>query len=60
VREDSSWVDGRPCIVLDYSRTSFVASMVRDEIRELAPGVYLGVVFVRRRRLPLRFVLAFG
>jgi len=60
VREDASWIDGKPCIVLDYSRTSRVARWVRDEIREIEPGVYLGVVFVRRRRLPLRFALTFG
>ncbi len=54
-----SWADGRPCVVLDYSRTSWVARWVRDEVREVAPGVYLGIVFVRSRRLPLRFVLEF-
>ena len=40
-----SWFDGRPAIILDYSRTSLVASKVRDEIREVGPGTYLGVVF---------------
>jgi hypothetical protein len=54
-----SRLDGRPCIVLDYSKTSRVAGWVRDEIREVAPGVYLGVVFVRSRRAPLRFSLQF-
>ena len=28
-----SWLDGKECIVLDYSETSLVASHVRDEIR---------------------------
>jgi hypothetical protein len=60
VREDTSWVDGKPCIVLDYSTTSAVARRVRDEIREVAPGVYLGVVFLGRRRLPVRFALELG
>jgi hypothetical protein len=59
VYESSSWVDGDPCIVLDYSRTSWVARWVRDEIREVEPGHYLGVVFVRSRRLPLMFTLEF-
>ena len=54
-----SRLDGRPCIVLDYSKTSRVAGWVRDEIREVAPGVYLGVVYVRSRRAPLRFSLQF-
>jgi len=57
---EPSWVDNEPCIVLDYSRTSWSARWIRDEIREVAPGVFLGVVFVRRRRLPLCFVLSFA
>jgi hypothetical protein len=56
---DSSWLDGRPCIVLDYSKTSRVAGWVRDEIREVAPGLYVGLVYVRSRRAPLRFSLQF-
>ena len=64
VYTDESWLDGRPCIVLDYSRTSRVAGWIRDEIREVAPGLYLGVVwgvgrlFGGRRRV-LRFALTF-
>jgi hypothetical protein len=46
-----SWVDGRDCIVLDYSRTSFVARGIRDEIRLIAPRLYLGVVWLWRRRV---------
>ena len=46
VYEQNSWFDGKPCIVLDYSKTSIVAHLVRDEIREIAPGVYLGLVFL--------------
>jgi hypothetical protein len=53
-----SWYDGQPCIVLDYSRRSFVARMIRDEIREVAPGVFLGLVFWGRRHL-LDFALDF-
>ena len=48
VYEGPSWHDGRPCIVLDYSRTSRVARMIRDEIREVAPGLFLGLVFLGR------------
>jgi hypothetical protein len=47
----ASWVDGEPCIVIDYSDTSFVARMVRDEIRLVDVGFYLGVVWVWRRRV---------
>ena len=45
------------CIVLDYSKTSRVAGSVRDEIREIAPGLYIGVVY-GERRLPIRFSLS--
>jgi hypothetical protein len=51
VTVDDSWVDGAPCVLLDYSRTSFVARMVRDEIRLVGPHLYLGVVWLRRRRV---------
>jgi hypothetical protein len=48
---EASWVDDEPCVVLDYSRTSFVARMVRDEIRLVAPGLYLGVVWTWHKRV---------
>lgn len=54
-----SWIDGKDCIVLDYSKTSVVAHWVRDEIREVAPGLYLGVVFWERHKI-LNFALNFG
>ena len=54
-----SRLDGRPCIVLDYSKTSRVAGWVRDEIREVEPGLYVGLVYVRSRKAPLRFSLEF-
>ena len=46
-----SWVDGDPIVLIDYSRTSLVAHMVRDEIRLVGPGLYLGVVFLWRWRV---------
>jgi hypothetical protein len=55
-----SRLDGRPCIVLDYSKTSRVAGWVRDEIREVEPGLYVGLVYVRSRQAPLRFSLEFA
>jgi hypothetical protein len=45
VYRSGSWFDGKECIVLDYSQTSIVAQWIRDEIREVSPGVYLGIVF---------------
>jgi hypothetical protein len=35
----------------DYSETSLLARCVRDEIREVADGLYLGRVFWKRRRI---------
>lgn len=45
VYRGESWLDGRECIVLDYSHTSIVAQWIRDEIREVSLGIYLGVVY---------------
>jgi hypothetical protein len=46
-----SWLDGKGCIVLDYSKTSVVAERVRDEIRLIGPGFYLGKVYWSGRQL---------
>ncbi len=59
VYKEPSWFDGKEAIVLDYSKTSFVARKVRDEIREIAPGVYLGLVFWERDKIAL-FALKFA
>ena len=48
---DSSWMDGKSAILIDYSKTSFVAQKIRDEIREVAPGLYLGKVWWGKTRL---------
>jgi hypothetical protein len=53
-----SWLDGKPCIVLDYSQTSLVAERVRDEIRLISPGFYLGKVYWGKDRL-IDFCLQF-
>ena len=58
VYKDKSWLDGKECIVLDYSDTSLVAQWIRDEIREIAPGVYLGKVYWDGKRL-IDFALEF-
>jgi hypothetical protein len=44
----SSWLDGQPALIMDYSETSHVWADVRDELREVAPGLYLGAMFQRR------------
>jgi len=51
VYRDKSWMDGKETIVIDYSRTSFVARVIRDEIREIEPGVYLGKVWWGKTRI---------
>ena len=51
VSHDESWVDGRECVLLDYAQTSLVAKFVRDEIRLVSPSLYLGVVWLWRRRI---------
>jgi hypothetical protein len=52
-----SRIDGRDAVVIDYSVSSSpVLAAVRDELREVAPGLYLGVSFLRGRRVG-RFAL---
>jgi shikimate 5-dehydrogenase len=58
IYKQDSWYDGKTCIVLDYSKTSLLARMIRDEIREISPGVFLGLVFWGRRHV-LDFALDF-
>ena len=59
VYKEASWFDGAETIVLDYSKTSFLARKVRDEIREVAPGLYLGLVYWEKDKV-LHFSLDFG
>jgi hypothetical protein len=54
-----SWSDGKPCLVLDYSATSLAARWVRDEIRLVAPGLFLGVGYLGRVKIA-HFALKFG
>jgi hypothetical protein len=42
VYKGPSLIDGRECIVIDYSKTSLIAKWVRDEIRLIGPDIYLG------------------
>ena len=59
VYKDKSWLDGKECIVLDYSDTSIVAQWIRDEIRQIGPGLYLGKVYWDDNRL-IDFALDFN
>lgn len=51
VYRDKSWMDGEDTIVIDYSQTSLLARQIRDEIREISPGLYLGKVWFGKRRV---------
>ncbi len=59
VYKAASWFDNKECIVLDYSKTSLVAKHIRDEIREIGPGVYLGLVYWDKKRT-IHFALEFS
>jgi hypothetical protein len=59
VYRDASWLDGKEAIVLDYSQTSLVAHWIRDEIRSVGRGIYLGLVYWERSKL-LHFALKFS
>jgi hypothetical protein len=58
VYKGDSWLDGKECIVLDYSDTSLVARWIRDEIRQIGPALYLGKVYWGKKRL-IDFALTF-
>lgn len=53
-----SWFDGNECIVLDYADTSVIAHWIRDEMREVAPGLFLGIVYWDKAKL-INFALQF-
>jgi len=60
-RFDASFLDGKPSFVLDYSgpgNPPFIRSIV-DEVREVAPGLYLGPAALNFRGRP-RPVLFFA
>lgn len=51
VYRGKSWLDDQDTIIIDYSKTSFFAKLIRDEIREVEPGVYLGKVWWKKTRI---------
>ncbi len=52
VYQDQSWLDGTPALILDYSRTSRIYAQNRDEIRQIAPGLLLGLMYARTTPQP--------
>ncbi len=58
VYQEASWLDGRESIIVDYATTaSFASRWIRDEIRMVAPGLYLGIAYRRKTRQPLVYFL---
>jgi hypothetical protein len=47
-----SWLDGGPSIIMDYRGESLIWSKVRDEMREVGPGVYVGIMFRESGQCP--------
>lgn len=47
-----SWLDGGPALILDYAETSRLYARNRDEIRQIAPGLYLGLMYGRTQPQP--------
>jgi hypothetical protein len=45
IYEGQSWRDGGPAIIVDYGESWRVFRGVRDEIREVSPGLYLGLTY---------------
>jgi hypothetical protein len=42
-----SWIDGKPTQVMEYPPGTKLFWNMHDEVREIAPGLYLGPVFER-------------
>lgn len=47
--------DGQPTLVFDYRGLSMLFGNVRDEVREIEPGVYLGLTYLRQSDGLLKF-----
>jgi hypothetical protein len=42
-----SWIDGRPAVIMEYPPGTKLFWNMHDELREIAPGLYMGPVFDR-------------
>ena len=47
-----SWLDGGPSTIFDYYDRSKIAARYRDEVREVSPGIYLGIMHKRDGACP--------
>lgn len=59
VYKEESWFAEGEAVILDYSKSSFLVRPIRDEIRQVDDGLYLGQVFWGKRRI-LLFMLEFS
>jgi hypothetical protein len=60
VSQGASWLDGGASMILDYEGTSRIYNNYRDEIRQVAPGLYLGLMYDRTSAPPsLKMYFAF-
>jgi hypothetical protein len=54
---EDSWLDGKPALILDYVGLSRPFHSVRDEVREIQPGLHLGRLYFKGP--PPRYVCHF-
>ncbi len=61
LRYDDSVLDGQRCVLLDYDLPDnpFFIRPIRDELREVSPGLFLGPALLRTRTEP-KLVLFFA
>jgi len=61
-RIETSHIDGKPCVYLDYEQPGnpFFIARVRDEIREVAPGLWLGPAMWKQKNARATLVLWFA
>lgn len=61
-RVEPSAIDGKPCILLDYDHAPNPKPirMIRDELREVAPGLFLGPAMLDTGKGAPRLILFFA
>jgi len=61
-RFEPSAIDGQPCILLDYDHVvnPKPIRMIRDELREVAPGLFLGPAMLDTKKSAAKLVLFFA
>ncbi len=47
ISTEESWLDGKPSVIFDYANGPKWAQKARDEVREISPGLYLGIMYYR-------------